>query len=145
MSCRLTMTLISECQEGNIGEDWKYKLDAKVASDSAKGQGSISVPKHNLPSGVIREPHGSPPPQELFTGDCGGELQVQINLVATEVDLFINDVGKLKKELVIQCPGPAGGTVTKELDLAVEVRESPPILPQKAVFTLRVRFQLTCS
>jgi len=145
MSCRLTMTLISESQEGNIGEDWKYKIDASVVSDGDKGQGSISVAKHNLPSGVVREPHGSPPPQVLFTGDCSGELQVHINLVATEVDLFINDVGKLKRELVIQCPGPAGGTVTKELDLAVNVRESPPILPQKAVFTLRVRFQLTCS
>ncbi len=30
MSCRLTMTLISESQEGNIGEDWKYELDVKV-------------------------------------------------------------------------------------------------------------------
>jgi len=139
------MTLISECQEGNIGEDWKYKLDAKVIGEGVKGQGSVSVPKHNLPAGVIREPYGSPTPQELFTGDCNGELQVQMNLVATEVDLFINDVGKLQKELVIQCPGPAGGTVTKELDLAVDVRESPPILPQKAVFTLRVRFQLTCA
>jgi hypothetical protein len=135
MSCRLTMTLISECQEGNIGEDWKYDLDVKV----------LSVVKHNLPSGVVREPHGSPAPQELYAGDCEGELLLRMKLTATEVDVFVNDVGKLQKDLVIDCPGPAGGTVTKELDLAVPVREMPPIFPKKAVFTLRVRFNLTCS
>ena len=145
MSCRLTMTQISECQEGNIGEDWKYDLDVKVLSDGVKGQGSVSVVKHNLPPGVVREPHGSPPPQELFAGDCERELLLRMKLTATEVDVFVNDVGKLQKDLVIDCPGPAGGTVTKEVDLAVPVREMPPIFPKKAVFTLRVRFNLTCS
>ena len=86
MTCKLTMTLISESQEGNIGEDWKYDLDIKVETE-----------------------------------------------------------GKLKRDLTIECPGPAGGTVTKELDLAVPVREMPPILPKKAVFTLRVRFTLRCE
>lgn len=145
MSCRLTMTLISECQEGNIGEDWKYDLQVQVIGKDLAGEGSVSVAKHNLPSGVVREPHGSPPPQVLCNGECKSEIRLRMHLTATEVDLFVNDVGKIEKDLVIACPGPAGGTVTKEVDLAVPVRESPPILPQKAVFTLRVRFNLTCS
>jgi hypothetical protein len=145
MTCKLTMTLISETQEGNIGEDWKYDLDVRVETDGAEGAGAIHVPKHNLPSGVIREPHGAPAPQDIFNGDCKGSLLLRMKLTATEVDVFFNDVGKLKRDLTIDCPGPAGGTVTKELDLAVPVREMPPILPKKAVFTLRVRFTLTCQ
>ena len=145
MSCRLTMTLVSECQEGNIGEDWKYDLDVEVQGGELQGQGSISVPKHNLPSGIVREPHGSPAPQVLLTGDCENELLLRIRLTATEVDLFVNDVGEVEKELVMACPGPAGGALTKELDIVVEVREMPQILPRKAVFTLRVRFNLTCA
>ena len=145
MTCKLTMTLISESQQGNIGEDWRYKLDAKVQCGDLKGEGSVSVPKHNLPSGPVREPYGSPPPQVIFTGKCTDDLLLQLRLVATEVDVFFNDVGKVRKELRIECLGPARSTVTKEVDLQVEVRESPPILPQKAIFTLRVRFTLACE
>jgi hypothetical protein len=145
MTCKLTMTLISESQQGNIGEDWKYDLDVKVLAGDRKGGGSVSVPKHNLPSGPVRQPHGAPAPQVVFTGECTDALEVQMHLVATEVDMFVNDVGKVNKELRIECPGPAMGTVTKEVDIAVGVRESPPIFPKKAVFTLRVRFTLTCE
>jgi hypothetical protein len=145
MSCRLTMTLVSECQEGNIGEDWKYDLDVEVQSGKLRGQGSVSVAKHNLPSGIVLEPYGSPAPQVLLTGECEDDLVLRIRLVATEVDLFVNDVAEVQRELVLACPGPAGGTLTKELDIDVEVRELPQILPRKAVFTLRVRFNLTCA
>ena len=143
MSCRLTMTVVSE--EGNIGEDWKYDLDVEVQSGELQGRGSVSVPKHNLPSGIVRDPHGSPAPQVLLTGECTDELVLRIRLVATEVDLFVNDVGEVQKELVMACPGPAGGTLTKELDLDVAVRELPQILPRKALFTLRIRFNLACA
>jgi len=83
---------------------------------------------------------------ESFPGE-GSYLPVfpSIRLVATEVDLFVNDVAEVQRELVLACPGPAGGTLTKELDIDVEVRELPQILPRKAVFTLRVRFNLTCA
>ena len=123
MSCRLTMTLISESQEGNIGEDWKYELDVKVLGDGVDGRGSVSVAKHNLPSGIVREPHGTPPPQELFTGDCETPLMLRIHLTATEVDVFVNDVGEVQKDLVIECPGLAGGTVTNESEIHGSLKE----------------------
>jgi len=145
MSCRLTMTLVSECQEGNVGEDWKYSLDVRVLGQGPESHGSFSVPKHNLPSGIVREPHGSPAPQELFSGPCEGDVLLRMHLTATEVDLFIDDIGEVQRELVLECPGPAGGTVTRDIDIDVEVRESPQIFPRKAVFTLRVRFNLACS
>jgi hypothetical protein len=145
MTCKLTMTLISESQEGNIGEDWKYDLHVKAFIGALKGEGKISVPKHNLPPGTIREPHGAPGPVVVYTGDCDGELLLRMHLVATEVDMFVNDVGKADKELRFACPGPARQTITKEVDIPVDVREMPAILPQRAVFTLRVRFTLSCE
>ena len=60
----------------------------------------------------------------------------------------INDLdedGKVSKELIIQCPGVSGTTVTKDCDIDVTVREMPRIFPQKALFTLRVRFMLNCG
>ena len=145
MSCTLTMKLVSESQEGNIGEDWRYDLDVRVSSGEQKGQGRVKVPKHNLPSGLVQEPHGSPEPRVVFTGDCTDALHVDMRLVATEVDMFVNDVGKVRKELIIQCPGVSGTTVTKDCDIDVMVREMPRIFPQKAFFTLRVRFMLSCD
>ena len=145
MACTLTMTLISESQEGNVGEDWKYELEAKVFDDGVQGRGRLSVPKHKLPSGAIREPHGAPGSVQLYSWDCLDGLQVRLHLVATEVDLFVNDVGQAQKDVSIECPGPAGGTVTKEVDIAAGVRESPGILPRTAVFTVRVRLQLSCG
>ncbi len=145
MTCKLTMTLISESQEGNIGEDWRYELEAKVFTDGIRGQGEFKIPKHNLPAGIVSEPHGAPAPVEIFSGECTGDLLVRLHLVATEVDLFINDVGQAQKDLRIDCPGPAGGVVTKEVDVAAGVRESPGILPKTAVFTVRVRLQLSCG
>lgn len=145
MTCSLTMTLISETQAGEIGDDWKYEITAKVFNSKLEGEATVSVPKHNLPSGVVREPHGSPAPVPLFSGECSGELLVRIHLKATEVDLFVNDVGEASKDLAIDCPGPGGGKVTKEIDVDVGVRESPGIVPKTAVFTSRIRFTLVCE
>lgn len=145
MNCTLTMALISEAQEGNIGEDWKYTLSVKAFEDDLDGEASISVPKHSLPSGVVREPYGSPAPVRIFSGECKKGFLVRMLLTATEVDMFINDVGKVEKELRIECPAPGGGKVTKEIDIAAGVRESPGILPKNAVFTVRVRLTLTCT
>jgi hypothetical protein len=145
MTCKLTMTLISESQEGNCGDDWKYSLEVKVFSDGLKGEGSINVPKHNLGSGEIRAPHGSPEPLVLFTGDCESQLLVRMELTATEVDMFVDDVGKASKDLNIDCPVPGKGKVTRDVDIAAGVRESPGIFNKNSVFTLRVRFTLDCE
>ena len=144
MTCTLTMTLISESQEGECGDDWKYDLEARVFRGELVGEGRVSIPKHTLESGTIREPHGSPDPVELFSGDCDGELLVKMDLTATEVDLFVNDVGKASKEIRIEPPLPGIHKVTKEVDIPVGVTEAPAILGKKtAVFTLRVRLALS--
>ena len=96
MSCTLTAKLISQSQEGDIGEDWRYDLDVRVSSGDQKGRARFKVPKHNLQSGMVQEPHGAPQPQTVFAGDCSDELKVEMRLVATEVDMFVNDVGKIR-------------------------------------------------
>lgn len=142
MTCTLTMTLISEGQEGNCGDDWMYDLETKVFCEGLKGEATVHVPKHTLDAGTVREPFGSPEPVELFRGECKNELMVRMLLTATEVDMFVNDVGKASKDLKIECPGPGNHTITREVDIAAGVRESPGILNKNSVFTLRVRFQL---
>jgi len=145
MTCKLTMMLISESQEGNCGEDWKYELNVKVFDDGLKGEGSVKVPKHHLTSGDVRPPHGSPEPLALFTGDCASHMMVRMELTATEVDMFVDDIGKASKDLTIECPAAGRGRVTKDVDISAGVRESPGIFNRNSVFTLRVRFTLDCD
>jgi hypothetical protein len=137
MTCTLTLKLISETQEGNIGDDWKYSLAAKAFDGDLDGEATIHVAKHKLPSGEIREPFGSPAPVTIFSGKCEKGFLVRMQLTATEVDMFVDDVGMVEKELRIDCPGPGGGKVTKELDIEVGVRESPGIVTKSALFTVR--------
>ena len=68
-----------------------------------------------------------------------------MNLTATEVDLFINDVGKASLEFKLQCPGSTGGSVTKEIEISAGVREAPVFLNRNSVFTLQVRLDLVCE
>ena len=144
MTCSLTMTLISEHQEGECGEDWKYDVSVKVFNEGLKGEGVISVPKHTLEVGVVEKPHGLPEPLIVFTGECT-ELLVNMNLTATEVDLFMNDVGKASMEFKLECPRLAGGSVIKEVEISAGVREAPAFLNRDSVFTVQVRFDLVCE
>lgn len=143
MKCKLMMSLVSESQEGNIGDDWSYRLEAKVFHGGLRADVVIDVPKHVLPSGEVRAPHGDPEPVELFHGECDGPLQVRLLLTATEVDTFINDVGQASKDVSIECPPPGDHPLVRDIDIAAGVRESPGIRNLNAVFTLRLRFTLS--
>ena len=70
MTCKLTMALISEHQEGNCGDDWKYAVGVKVFHEGLKGEGEIAVPKHTLVPGPAERPHGLPEPLTVYTGEC---------------------------------------------------------------------------
>lgn len=145
MTCRLVMTLLSENQEGECGEDWKYDVEVKVFNEGLKGSGKISVPRHNLPVHATEPPFGNPEPEVVYSGDCLTELLIRLHLTATEVDLFVNDVGHASMEFKMECPGPSVKTVTKEVDITAGVREAPVILNKDAVFTVGVRFELICD
>jgi len=145
MTCKLTMTLVSESQEGDCGDDWKYRLEAKVFHRGLRADAVVDVPEHRLPAGEVHEPYGAPAPVELFEGECDGPLQVRLLLVATEVDTFINDVGQVSKEVSIDCPPPGDHPLVRDVDISAGVRESPGIRDINSVFTLRLRFRLARS
>jgi hypothetical protein len=45
----------------------------------------------------------------------------------------------------MKCPGPGISSITREIDIAAGVRESPGILNKSSVFTAGVRFDLVCD
>jgi hypothetical protein len=145
MSCRLVMTLLSEAQEGECGVDWKYELDVTVSGEGTLGEGKISVPRHVLPSGVTQPPHGSPQPLVVYSGDCLTELQIRLQLTATELDIFVNDVGTATVKFKMPCPGPGSSKSSKEVDITAGVKEAPSLLNKHAVFSTIVRFELICE
>ena len=86
MVYRLTMALVSEGQEGNLGTDWKYKIEAKVFCSGLLSDVTVEVPTHTLESGSVISPYGAPEPVLLFEGECESELLLRLRLTATEVD-----------------------------------------------------------
>ena len=140
MSCKLTMRLVSESQEGNIGVDWRYQLEVKVFHGALAGEATVEVAKHKLQSGEVSLPHGSPDPVVLFEGECEDELLIRLNLTAAEVDTFIDDVGKASKDIRLEMPAPGARHLVREVDIEAGVRESPSIRNLNAIFTLRLRF-----
>ena len=145
MTCKLVMTLLTENQEGECGEDWKYEVEAKVFNEGLKGEGKISVPKHTLAVGDTQPTFGSPEPLTIYEGECLTELKVRLQLTATEVDLFMDDVGSASMELKMECPGPGVSTTKRKVDITAGVREAPVILNKHAVFTVSLRFDLICD
>jgi hypothetical protein len=145
MGCRLTVTLLTEHQEGNIGNDWKYLLELKVFSRGVVGKGKVRVKKHQLDSGETQAPPGPPDPLVIDLGESSGELNVKMFLTATEVDMFINDTGKTDKAVSITCPEPGAPAATEEFEISVGVRESPGLLNEVAIFTLKGLLALSCD
>lgn len=142
MTCKLTLDLVSETQEGNIGDTWMYDLDAKVFCGGLQSEATVNVPKHTLRPGDVQEPFGSPESITLYVGECGDEVLLRFELTATEVDMFVNDRGKTSKDVKLEMPGPGCAGMSREFDIAVGVRESPGITPKNAIFTLRVRLTM---
>lgn len=139
MSCKVTMTLVSETQEGNVGKTWKYDLEARVFCQGLKGEARVSAPKHKLEHGQVISPHADPGPVVLFEGECEEELLLRLKLTATEIDLLINDIGEAGKDIRLDMPCHGKTEYSHDFDIAVGVRESPGILNRNAVFTLRLR------
>ena len=145
MEGKVLFSVLTEGHEGPIGEDWRYWIEAKVFNQGLKGQGTIKVAKHSLPSGTTQQPPGPPAPIEIPAGDCNNEIKIKLTLEATEVDLFRNDVGKTDIDLTLTCPGPGEKPLIHEHEVSVGVVESPGITGETSIVTLLVRLELFCS
>lgn len=145
MACKVTMTLLTESQQGNIGDDWKYSIEAKVFNQGLKGKGSISVRKHTLSSGATQEPPGPPAPVDIAAGEGGAELMIRLTLHATEVDFFKSDSGETTVNFHMPAPAADAPPVVRETDISVGVRESPGLMDETAVLTLRLKLVASCD
>jgi hypothetical protein len=143
MGSKLTMTLVSESQEGKIGDDWKYTLHTKVYNEGLKGEGSINIKKHTLGSGQTQEPPGPPDPLVMEAGIAGSTLNIEINLKATEVDFFKSDSGEHSIKVAMNTPESGAEPVRVDTDISVGVQESPGFVDQTAVLTLKLKLVAT--
>ena len=139
MAFKVTVSVLSETQEGDIGDDWKFELSVKTFNEGLQGEGTIKVKKHHLPAGVVQDPPGPPAPLVLAAGEGAQNILIRLKLKAIEVDLFQNDVGIVESDLTCPCPAEHDGISAHQTDLSVGVRESPGFLNQVAVFTLKLR------
>lgn len=139
MTGTVTVSVISERQDGKIGNDWKYDVEVKVFNEGLKGKGVISVKKHTLDSGITMEPHGAPEPLVLEAGDGGSELKIWMKLVATEVDLFRNDSGESDLNFTLYCPREGEDAMVVEKEISCGVTEKPVVADNTAIFKLAVR------
>ena len=144
MGCTVTMSLVTERQDGPIGDDWRYVVEAKVFNEGLKGKGKIKVPKHQLSNGVTQEPPGPPEPV-VMNADPGGDILVRLQVDATEVDMFINDRGSASMDVAMKCPVEGEAPITKEVEVSVGVVESPGISGETSVFRVVIRLVAACG
>lgn len=145
MAGKVIFSILSERQDGKIGDDWRYEVEVKVFNEGLKGKGTISVPKHNLASGQTVDPHGSPAPIELDAGDPGSELKIWMRLVATEVDLFRNDEGESELHFTMACPLPGEAPLVLEKEISCGVTEKPVVADSTSIFRVMVRLEASAS
>ncbi len=144
MPSRITMSVLSERQEGDVGDDWKYTLHAKIYSGALQGQDTIEVPKHTLESGKVQDPPGPPAAVVIAAGEAGAEINVNLKLVASEVDLLKDDTGEKSISFSMTCPEAGGEPVIDEREISAGVTEAPTGLGS-AVFRLNLRLVLESS
>ncbi|MCF6264694.1 MAG: hypothetical protein L3J24_14060 [Xanthomonadales bacterium] len=141
----ITFSIVEESHTGTIGDDWKYMVEAKVYNEGLKGEAIISIPEHTFPGDTIQSPPGPDQSIKIPAGDCGKPVKIKIFAEATEVDIFKNDVGKKNIDLSLQCPGISDEPLTVEHEIQIGVVETPNSINKTSLFTIKVRFVLSCE
>jgi hypothetical protein len=145
MDCKLTVSVVEEGVEGDIGDDWEYSVTATIfdAAGTAIGSGKIRVDEHRLTPGTAQ-----PPPKAVgfrtSAGRCGTFPKVELKVDVNEVDWLVDDPGSKTVIVPIECPGPGKSPFTKETAISIIVRERPTVLGGQATFTLKVRLIAVC-
>lgn len=145
MGCKVTMSLRGERQDGPIGDDWRYVVEAKIFNQGLVDKGKIKIAKHSLPSGVTQEPPGDKTSVTLDGGECGDEVLVRIQVDATEVDWLIHDKGSGSMDVTLRCPGAGEAPQKKDVEISVGVRESPGLSGETSVFRSYIRLVAECE
>jgi hypothetical protein len=140
MTCKITLSLVSESLTGDVGNDWAYSLKADMLDPLVFGSGIFQVTEHLLRPGSTQEPPNQGRAIQLDAGECGAEVRVRLTLEATEVDFLVDDHGSNVLVVPVMCPAPGGEPISIEAEIAARVKEAPGF--QGGVAELRVKVRL---
>ncbi len=70
---------------------------------------------------------------------------IRLTLVATEVDFFKSDSGETQVNFHMPAPSPGDAPISRETNVSVGVRESPGIVDETAVLTLKLKLDARCD
>jgi len=140
MTCKITLSLVSESLTGDIGTDWTYSVRGDLLDPLIFGSGTILVPPHKLKPGTTQVPPSSGRVIQLDGGECGGSVSVRLILEATELDPLVDDHGSNVLVVPVECPAPGGEPYNLDAEVSARVKEAPRI--QGGVAELRVKVRL---
>lgn len=138
MACRITLTILSEFVDGEIGNDWQYALAAELFNPEPAGTGRIDVPRHRIRAGVVHE-LPDPPSVTIEARPGDPTVRVELTLAAAEVDWIFSDTGEHTAALELRCPEPGDAPVVVEKEISTYVEEKPRILGGSANFVVGIR------
>ena len=143
MTCTVTVSLLGEFVDGDIGDDWQYALSVDVFNPGPAGSARLDVPPHRVKPGVEHElPDG--PSATIEAGPCGVPMRIELHLAAAEVDWIFSDTGTSSAAIELRCPGPDEPAVTIDRHVSAYVEERPRIIGGSANFMLRLRVVAEC-
>ena len=143
MGCRISVALISERVDGDIGDDWEYAVEVRVAGVGGTDSGRIEVERHKLTPGVMRELPGVHS-TDVAAGPCGSVAELELHLRAAEIDWVFSDVGEHSTRMRIDCPGAGTSPAVMDREVGVRVEERPLIIGGAATLILKVRITAAC-
>jgi hypothetical protein len=144
MTCKITLSLISESLTGDVGKDWTYSVTADLLDPLIFGSGTVQVPLHVLRPGTTQTPPSEGRVVQFDAGGCGGTVQVRLTLRATEVDPLVDDHGSNVLVVPVECPPPGGAPYTTEPEIAARVTEAPRVQNRVAELRVKVRLVARC-
>ena len=130
MACTISFSFLTESLTGNIGDDWKYSLSAKVfgagrGSHALISKGELVAPEHPLSPETTQPAPGNVEPLVLSAGDAGRDIHVELRLTAAEVDALRNDTGDVTSSFKARCPGEGADPVVMEREISIGIDEAP--------------------
>lgn len=130
MACTISFSFLTESLTGNIGDDWKYGLSAKVFGAGARShalisQGELVVPEHLLSPETTQSAPDNIEPLALSAGDAGRDIKVELRFTAVEVDAVQNDTGEVTTSFKARCPAEGANPVVMEREISLGIEEAP--------------------
>jgi len=144
MACTISVSLLSEHVDGNIGDDWQYSLEVEVFNPESTGTGRLEVENHKLTPGVTQVP-ANQRTIVIPAGHCDATAAVKLTLTAAEVDLVFSDSNESTSEISVRCPGEGSRPLTFEREVSVHVEEKPRILGGAATLIVKVSLVAACE